>query len=402
MNNVTFEIETVVHLVEVTQAFSSLSFEVTVYGSRGFKGDSAYQVAVANGFVGTVSQWLDSLIGEPGDDGREIQLRNDGTNVQWRYDGDPTWINIILLEDLRGEPGDDGREIELRNDGTNVQWRYTTGSGGWINLIALSELKGDKGDPGLSAYQVAVANGFVGTEAQWLASLEGTDGEDGVSPPNPNLTASTGAAGTDVELTGVYPNLNLQIPRGNQGTPGAPGTPGTPGASAYEIAIANGFVGTEAQWLASLEGDKGDPGTTTWAGITDKPATFPPSAHTHVIADVTDLQTALDGKLDRTFVDGALTYAATVNLDMGALAGLYRTLTLTGNVTFTTSNRALGRAVVVRLLSGASARTLNFPSGWVFLGAVPTTLAANKTAVISVTFFGTADTDAVVAYAVQP
>jgi hypothetical protein len=108
------------------------------------------------------------------------------------------------------------------------------------------------------------------------------------------------------------------------------------------------------------------------------------------------------GKLDRTFVHEALPYAATVNLDMGALAGLYLTLTLTGNVTFTTSNRAVGRAVVVRLLSGASARTLNFPSGWVFLGSVPTTLAANKTAVISVTFFGSADTDAVVAYAVQP
>jgi hypothetical protein len=148
------------------------------------------------------------------------------------------------------------------------------------------------------------------------------------------------------------------------------------------------------------KGDKGDPGTTTWAGITDKPEVFPPSAHTHAIADVTGLQTELDKKLDRTFVHGALPYAATVNLDMGALAGLYRTLTLTGNVTFTTSNRAVGRAVVVRLLSGASERTLNFPAGWVFLGAVPTTLAANKTAVLSVTFFGTADTDAVVDYGV--
>jgi hypothetical protein len=166
------------------------------------------------------------------------------------------------------------------------------------------------------------------------------------------------------------------------------------------------YDGNSSQWVETggvgLKGDKGDPGTTTWAGIADKPATFPPSAHTHVIGDVTGLQTALDGKLDRTFVDGALAYAATVNLDMEALAGLYRTLTLTGNVAFTTSNRAVGRAVVIRLLSGASARTLSFPAGWVFLGAVPTTLAANKTAVLSVTFFGTADTDAVAAYGVQP
>jgi hypothetical protein len=33
------------------------------------------------------------------------------------------------------------------------------------------------GPPGKSAYQIAVDNGFVGTEAQWLASLQGADGE---------------------------------------------------------------------------------------------------------------------------------------------------------------------------------------------------------------------------------
>lgn len=33
-----------------------------------------------------------------------------------------------------------------------------------------------------------------------------------------------------------------------------------------------------------------------WDDVTGKPATFPPSSHTHVIADTTGLQTALDGK----------------------------------------------------------------------------------------------------------
>lgn len=33
---------------------------------------------------------------------------------------------------------------------------------------------------------------------------------------------------------------------------------GEPGASAYEVALANGFAGTEAEWLASLKGDPGD------------------------------------------------------------------------------------------------------------------------------------------------
>ena len=98
----------------------------------------------------------------------------------------------------------------------------------------------------------------------------------------------------------------------------------------------------------------------------------------------------------------AITYGATVDLDLAALDGQYRTITLTGNITFTTSNRAAGRTVVIRLLPGASERTLTFPADWVFVSAKPATLAANKTAVLSLTFFGTADTDCVAAYGVQP
>lgn len=41
-----------------------------------------------------------------------------------------------------------------------------------------------KGDPGASAYEIAVANGFHGTELQWLQSLHGRDGRDGVSGKN--------------------------------------------------------------------------------------------------------------------------------------------------------------------------------------------------------------------------
>lgn len=36
-----------------------------------------------------------------------------------------------------------------------------------------------EGTPGQSAYELAVELGFVGTEAEWIASLHGEDGEDG-------------------------------------------------------------------------------------------------------------------------------------------------------------------------------------------------------------------------------
>ena len=38
---------------------------------------------------------------------------------------------------------------------------------------------GSDGADGASAYEIAVANGFVGTEVEWLASLEGADGAPG-------------------------------------------------------------------------------------------------------------------------------------------------------------------------------------------------------------------------------
>lgn len=38
---------------------------------------------------------------------------------------------------------------------------------------------GQDGTDGKSAYQIAVDNGFQGTESEWLESLKGQDGEDG-------------------------------------------------------------------------------------------------------------------------------------------------------------------------------------------------------------------------------
>ena len=46
---------------------------------------------------------------------------------------------------------------------------------------------------------------------------------------------------------------------------------GRPGKSAYEIACENGFEGTEAQWLATLAGPKGDVGEPGPKGETGEP-----------------------------------------------------------------------------------------------------------------------------------
>jgi hypothetical protein len=123
------------------------------------------------------------------------------------------------------------------------------------------------------------------------------------------------------------------------------------------------------------------------------------------VADVSGLGTAATAAttdfLPTTFSASAITYAASVALDMSALAGGYRTISLTGDLTFTTSNRANGRQVTIRLICDATQRTLTFPAGWVFVGTKPSTIAASKSAVLSLTFFGTADSDCITAYGVQ-
>ena len=50
-------------------------------------------------------------------------------------------------------------------------------------------------------------------------------------------------------------------PKGDPGKDGAASTvPGPAGKSAFELAQAAGFTGTQAEWLASLKGAKGDTG----------------------------------------------------------------------------------------------------------------------------------------------
>ena len=43
------------------------------------------------------------------------------------------------------------------------------------------ELGSGSGTAGKSAYEIAVDNGFVGTETEWLESLKGVDGTDGTT-----------------------------------------------------------------------------------------------------------------------------------------------------------------------------------------------------------------------------
>lgn len=77
------------------------------------------------------------------------------------------------------------------------------------------------GIDGLTAYQIAVRNGFTGNEMQWLTSLFGRSAY--------MVAVDNGFVGTEMEWL-----ASLQ------------------GRSAYQTALDFGFVGTEQEWMQSL------------------------------------------------------------------------------------------------------------------------------------------------------
>jgi hypothetical protein len=96
-----------------------------------------------------------------------------------------------------------------------------------------------------------------------------------------------------------------------------------------------------------------------------------------------------------------LTYGGTTNLDFSIYD--VQTISLTGNVTFTTSNLAAGLGKVVRIICDATPRTLTFPAGWTFMTVTtPATIAASKVAMLSLLAFGASDSNVIAAYVVQP
>ena len=56
----------------VTFQFTTTPAQIDGGGSGGEPGKSAYEIAVENGYSGTEEEWLESLKGEPGQDGRSI------------------------------------------------------------------------------------------------------------------------------------------------------------------------------------------------------------------------------------------------------------------------------------------------------------------------------------------
>lgn len=107
---------------------------------------SAYALAVQQGFGGSLDEWLESLKGQKG---------NDGTVA---FDS----LTADQIAMLRGSDGMSAYALAVRQG-------YGGSLDEWLKALQ-----------GLSAYEVARGQGYPGTEEQWLESLKGETPQRGV------------------------------------------------------------------------------------------------------------------------------------------------------------------------------------------------------------------------------
>lgn len=119
--------------------------------------------------------------------------------------------DFILLPTSIGPKGDKGDKGDTGIAGAN-------GANGINGTNGVKGDKGDKGDDGLnglSSYEIAVAQGYIGTESEWLISLKGDNGFDASNNLQRNISESFTITDSDnnyvIQLKNTT-NITITIP----------------------------------------------------------------------------------------------------------------------------------------------------------------------------------------------
>ena len=152
---------------------------------------------------------------------------------------------------------------------------------------------------GAMVYSVDSAAAYTCISRKWT-SMKGKDGKDGADGKD-GKDGADGKNGKD----GKNGTNGKDGAKGDPGVKGDSGATGNNGLSAYEIAKAGGYTGTEEEWIASLKGDPGAKGDTGVAGISCSAE----EDSDGVKITCTDgksftLSNGADGKDGKSFVDG--------------------------------------------------------------------------------------------------
>lgn len=205
--------------------------EIGPQGLEGIQGIQGIQGAEGSqGFQGLQGlQGIQGEVGSQGAQGIQGEQGIQGSQGEKGDKGDQGEIGLQGLQGLQGEVGTEGSQgIQGIQGEQGLQ-----GIQGQIGLQGPQGIEGLKGETG--------SQGIEG-----LQGLKGDQGETGIQGPQ-GIQGEQG-------LQGIQGTQGL---KGDQGEIGLPGTEGNQGLSAYEVAVANGFIGNEVDWLASLEGATG-------------------------------------------------------------------------------------------------------------------------------------------------
>ena len=145
---------------------------------------------------------------------------------------------------------------------------------------------------------------FDETESTNWTALSGAKGDKGDDGFSPTVTATTVSNGVDLTIVDKNGTQSVGIRNG------ADGTDGTDGKSAYELAVQNGYTGTEEEWLTSLKGTDGV--TTVQTTKVDKTCTFAADGWSNTVpytqtVSVNGITEALNPRIDIIISDNVAT-----------------------------------------------------------------------------------------------
>ena len=215
----------------------------------------------------------------------------------------------IATSSLLGGVKPDGTTITVDSDGTihgasqgldfdALSNAITTGTQNGITVTA------DKVNKRFNFDVTGIPTITIDSEGYWRidgelgenpTKAQGEKGDDGYSP---TVTATMVSNGVDLTIVDKNGTQNVGIRNGNDGQ------------SAYEIAVDNGYTGTEEEWLTSLKGTDGT--TTVQTTKIDKTCTFLATGWSSTIpytqtVTVEDITESLNPRIDIIISDNVVT-----------------------------------------------------------------------------------------------
>lgn len=235
-------------------------------GEPGKDGKSAYQVWLDKGNTGTESDFITSLKGPRGEKGQKGDAGTPGAKGDRGLPGERGPQGNVGATGAKGETGEkgrDGREVQFQVSATNIQWKYKE-EAIWRDLIALASLKGPqgaKGNPGTDGREIECR--LSGDWVQWHYKGDST-------------------------WRNLVSKLELKGLKGDKG-------------DAFKY---SDFTQAQLEALRGPKGERGEPGTTDYNQLTNKPDLTLKADKFYVDNQDTALrkkiETDLDGKANKS------------------------------------------------------------------------------------------------------